>query len=108
MAEHDNHFHATAQLLDSILQAAKHLASETVASNPNDEQVIGTLVEDEFDRNPCVGASENRSEWSVFRTFRAALRQSDILRVDLDDPPCDAIMVRQTVQQTGECLIALI
>ena len=65
-------------MLDGILQATKHLAAETITGYPNDDQVIGTLVENEFDRNACVGASKNRSKWSLLRIFPVAFRESKI------------------------------
>ena len=95
-------------MFDSIPQAPKHLAPQAVASNSNYKQVVGTLVEDKFDRNPCVGASENCSEGSLLRTFLFTRNQPELFWIDLDDAPYSAIIILRADEQSSEISIPFV
>ena len=96
MAKHSDDLHAAAQMLDCILEAAKNFAAKPIAGDPNDEQVIRTFIEDEFDGDTCIGASENRSERTLLRASILALHHPEILQIDIDNALGSAAIVRQS------------
>jgi hypothetical protein len=108
MTEHRDNLYAAAQMFNGIFQTAKDLASETISSDPNDEQVVGPLVEDQFNWHSCVGASQHCSEGSLLGTLPDATRQPEISRIHLDNAPNDGFVARHTVEQGRESAISFI
>ena len=62
MTQYDDNLQATAQMFDSILQAAKHLATKAIASDPDHEKVIRSFIEYQLDRDARIGAAKDRRE----------------------------------------------
>ena len=95
-------------MIDGVVQAAAHIVAQRVAGDAHDEQVIGTFVEDQFDRNPCIGAPEDRGKRSLLQRSGAGRQQAQIVRIDRDDSTRSPRSFLETGEQFSKGPVAII
>jgi hypothetical protein len=71
-----------------IVQAAHDIVAQTIAGDPDDEQVVRAFGKDKLDRNARIGAADDRRKQLLSRRGAAPRKQSDIIRVDIDAQAC--------------------
>ena len=102
VAQHDDELEALAQVIRRVLEAAHAFRAEPVAGHADDEEIVGSFVEDELDRNPRVGAAQHRGEGALARRAGPIAGEPEIARVDLDDPAGDATLPSHRLEQRGD------
>src|SRR5262249_13994609 len=107
MSENDDELEAAAQVLGGILQTPEHVTTEAIAGDPDDEQIVRSLVEDQLQRDPRIRAAENGSKRTLQRCPRGALRQPQLAGVALDDPAHPPAVVPGALEELGEGAVAL-
>src|SRR6516225_1648992 len=106
MTQNHNEPQAFAQMFKRIPQAAENIVAQAVARNPNDKQVVWTLVKDQFDGHPRVRAPEHDRK-RMLRRRAVLLQQAEIPRIDVDHTPCQPGALGQTVEQCREGMITV-
>ena len=89
-------------MFDSILQAAKHLATKAIARDPDNEKVIRAFIEYQLDRYARIRAAKNCRKRPLSRTHVLARQQSEVSWIDLNDTACSTAFVSEAIQQGGE------
>src|SRR6516164_1567789 len=106
MAQNHNEPQAFAQMFKRIPQTAENIVAKAVAGNPDDKQVVWSLVKDQFDRYPCVRTPEHDRK-RVLRRCAVLLQQAEIPRIDVDHTPCPPGALGQAVEQCREGMITV-
>ena len=83
--EDDNEFQAAAEMVDGIAQASEHFAAEAISRDSDHEEVVRSLVENQFDGHARIGTTEHRGEGRLLGRTLLARLESEIARVDRDD-----------------------
>ena len=83
MAQDDNCLQAGVEVIDRVAQTAEHVAAQSVAGDANDEQVVGTFAEDQFDWDPGIGAADDRCEGPLLNCTGFARKQAEMVRPTL-------------------------
>ena len=76
MAQDDDRLQAGVEVIDRVAQTAENVAAESVAGDANDEQVVRTFAEDQFDWNPGIGAADDCREGPLLRCVGLAGKQA--------------------------------
>src|SRR5262249_52957793 len=65
VAQHNDKLEAAAQILNRILQTAKHFPAQPISCNTDYKKIVGSLVENELHRNTGIRAAQNGGERSL-------------------------------------------
>src|ERR1700722_19644092 len=85
VSQDNNEPQAASQVIDRVSQAAKYIVADSIAGNPDHEQVVRSFVEDQFDRHAGVGAAKHRREGALFGQDLFARLHNEVTCIDLDD-----------------------
>src|SRR6516225_12251570 len=107
MAQNHNEPQAFAQMFDCVPQAAENVVAKAVAGNPDDKQVVWSLVKDQFDRHPRVRTPEHDSKRVLRRRAVLPPQQAEIPWIDVDHTPCPPGALGQTFEQCREGMITV-
>src|SRR5262245_37407927 len=64
--EHDNELQGATQVIYGVFQAAEYLHAKAVTRYPDNEQIVWSLVENEFDWYAGIRTSEHCRKWTLF------------------------------------------
>src|SRR6516165_3600367 len=107
MAQNHNEPQAFAQMFERIPQAAENVVAKAVAGYPDDEQIVWSLVKDQFDRHPRVRTPEHDSKRVLRRRAVLPPQQAEIPWIDVDHTPCPPGALGQTFEQCREGMVAI-
>src|SRR5262245_48053754 len=102
VTQHHDELQATAKVLNRVLDASKHLRAQPVARHADDEKIVRSFVENEFDGYTGVGAAQYGG---IRPLLRVARHQAQIARIDRYDL-LYAFLVLDVVEKRGEIPIA--
>src|SRR4029079_4612805 len=105
--EHNNELQCPTQVIHGVFQAAQHLRAKTVTCYAHDEQVVRSLVENEFDGYTGIRTSEHCRERALFGCSSDVRIEAQISRIDQDDLLYSAF-VFDVIEKRSEIAVAAI
>ena len=108
MTKHDEQFQTRAEVIERIPQTTENIIAEGVAGDPDHKQIVGTFVEYQFGRNPCIGASKDGRERPLAWRRRAALHKTKIAQIDINDLACRSCLLVEILEQFREYPTAVV
>jgi hypothetical protein len=100
MAEDYDRPQTILEMVNRIIQTAKNVIAQTVAGDPDDEKVIGTLGKKKFNWNTSVGTAHNGCKGLLSRGGCAAWQKPDVIRIDINAELCR--LSRSHLEQLSE------
>ena len=105
--EHNNKLQGATQVIHGVFQAAKHLRAKAVTCYAHNEQVVWSLVENEFDGYAGIRTPEHCRKWTLFGCSRDVRIEAQIPRIDRDDL-LYSDFVFDVIEQRSEIAVAAI
>ena len=90
-----------------VLQTAKYLRAKAVTCYADNEQIVWSLVENEFDGYAGIRTPEHCRKWALFGCSRDVRIQAQIARIDRDDL-LYSDFVFDVIEQRSEIAVAAI
>ena len=105
--ENNNQLQRTTQVIHCVFQAAQHLRAQAVTCYADNEKIVWSLVENEFDGYAGVRTPEHCRERTLFGCSSDVRIQAQIPRIDRDDL-LYSDFVFDVIEQRSEIAIAAI
>src|SRR5262245_49620495 len=106
--QHDDQLQTVAQVINCEFQAAENFRAQAVAGHADNKKVVWPFVEDEFDRCSGIRTTDDRGEWALFRRSFSAGQETEVARIDRDDPLNTSPLLCESLKQRSECAIAIV
>ena len=105
--EHNNKLQGAAQVIHCVFQTAKYLQAEAVACYADNEKIVWSLVENEFDWYAGIRTPEHSGKRTLFGCPCDVRTEAQISRIDRDDSLYSAFVV-DVIEKRGEIAVTTI
>jgi hypothetical protein len=105
--EHDNELQGPTQVIYCVFQAAKYLHAKAVTCYADNEKIVWSLVENEFDWYAGIRTPEHCREWALFGCSSDVRIQAQIARIDRDDLLYSAFVL-DVIEERSEIAVAAV
>jgi hypothetical protein len=105
--KHNNKLQGATQVIYCVLQTAKYVRAKAVTCYANNEKIVRSLVENEFDGYASIRTPEHCRERALFGCSRDVRIEAQIPRIDRDDL-LYSNFVFDVIEQRSEIAVAAI